>query len=37
MHAESAAEVFANALFAFVYIGATVTLLVLPWALPLRN
>lgn len=37
VHAESAAEVFANALFAFVYIGATVTLLVLPWALPLRN
>ena len=37
IHAKNAAEVFANALFALVYIGATVILLVLPWALPLRN
>lgn len=37
MHAESATEVFANALLALVYIGAVVALLVLPWALPLRN
>ena len=37
IRAKNAAEVFANALFALVYIGATVILLVLPWVLPLRN
>ena|GEM_PF-2544161 len=37
IHAKNATEVFANVLFALVYLGAVVTLLVLPWALPLRN
>ena len=37
IRAKNATEVFANALFALVYLGAVVALLVLPWALPLRN
>lgn len=30
-------EVLANALLAFVWLGAVLALLILPWALPLRN
>ena len=30
-------EVLANALFVFVWLGAVAALLILPWAVPLRN
>ncbi len=32
-----AREVFANVLLIFVWLGAVLALLILPWALPLRN
>lgn len=34
---DGAVETLCNTLFVFVYLAAVVALLVLPWALPLRN
>ena len=37
IHDGDTREVLANALLAFVWLGAVLALLILPWALPLRN
>jgi len=37
IHDGDTREVLANALLVFVWLGAVLALLILPWALPLRN